>query len=131
MLKSLHHLVQLGQKRDVYICDYRDALKQCQVDIMAFYITERTKIQHDVFWDFKALAGLRHEAIPMRWVYNALNLNTDMCEYPHITPTGHSVRCPYRDLITGETQSITHDIFTQIVTDVMAQSTGKAFLSPT
>lgn len=29
MLKSLHHLMQLGQKRDVYICDYLDALKQC------------------------------------------------------------------------------------------------------
>jgi hypothetical protein len=27
MLKCLHHLMQLGQKRDVYICDYLDALK--------------------------------------------------------------------------------------------------------
>jgi hypothetical protein len=95
--------MQLGQKRDVYICDYLDALKQCQADITVFYIIERTKFQHDVFWDFKALVGLQHEAIPMRWVYNALNLNTDVCEYLHITPTCHSVRCAHQDLITGET----------------------------
>jgi hypothetical protein len=49
MLNPLHHLMQLGQKRDVYICDYLDALKQCQTDISMFYIIERTKFQHDIF----------------------------------------------------------------------------------
>jgi hypothetical protein len=125
MLKSLHQLMQLGQKRDVYICDYLDALRQCQADITAFYITDRTKYQQDVFWDFKALLELRHEAIPMRWVYDALNLNTDAYEYLHITPIGHSVRCTHRDLVTGESEPITHDLFRKIVGDVMEQSTGE------
>jgi hypothetical protein len=102
-LSCLHSLIQLGQKRDIFICDYLSALKQCQAKIMAYYIDEKTKFQRDVFWDFKALVGMRHEAIPMRWVYDALNLNSDAQEYLHITPTGRSVRCAYRDLITGET----------------------------
>jgi hypothetical protein len=124
MLKSLHQSTQLGQKRDVYICDYLDALKQCQANITAFYINDKSKYQHDVFWDFKALARLRHEAIPMRWVYNALNLNTDACEYLYITPIGHSIRCAHRDLVTGESEPITHDLFLKIVEDVKEQSTG-------
>jgi hypothetical protein len=124
MLKSLHHLMQLSQKRDVYICDYLDALKRCQADIRSFYINDRTKFQHDVFWDFKSLAGLRHEAIPMRWVYNALNLNADACEYLYLIPTGHSVRCVHRDLKMGEAQPITHELFAQILEEVMDQSTG-------
>jgi hypothetical protein len=83
--------MQLGQKRDVYICNYLDALKRCQANITSFYINDRTKFQHDVFWDFKALAGLWHEARPMKWIYNELNLNANACEYLHLTPTGHSV----------------------------------------
>jgi hypothetical protein len=118
MLKSVHHLMQLGQKRDVYICNYLDALKWCQADITFFYINERTKFQHDVFWHFKALVGLRHEAILMRWVCNALNLNADACEYLPLTLTGHSVRRVHRDLITGEAQPITHELFAQILEEV-------------
>jgi hypothetical protein len=129
MLKSLHQLMQLGQKRDVYICDYLDALKRCQVDITAFYINDMTKFQHEVFWDFKAFTGLRHEAIPMRWVYNALNLNADACEYLHLIPIGHSVRCMHRDLITGEAQPITHELFAHILEEVMKQSTGVSTFS--
>lgn len=51
-LKSLHQLIQLDQKWDVYICDYLDALKQCKANITAFHIIDRTKFQHDVFWNF-------------------------------------------------------------------------------
>jgi hypothetical protein len=29
MLKCLHSLMQLGQKRDIFICDYLSALKRC------------------------------------------------------------------------------------------------------
>ena len=125
MLKCLHTLMQLGQKRDIFICDYLTALKRCQAEITSYYIDEQSKFQHDVFWDFKALAGMRHDAIPMRWVYDALNLNSDAQEYLHITPTGHSVRCAHRDLVTGETKPISHDLFLNILNSAMEQSTGE------
>lgn len=59
----------------------------------------------------------------MRWVYNALNLNADACEYLHLTPTGHPVRCVHRDLIMEEAQPITYEFFVQILEEVMNQST--------
>jgi hypothetical protein len=65
----------------------------------------------------------------MRWVYGALNLNSNACEYLHITPTGHSVRCVHRDLVTGASQPITHDMFLIILEDVMEQSTGQCITS--
>jgi hypothetical protein len=61
----------------------------------------------------------------MRWVYDALNLNSDGQEYLHITPTGRSVHCAHRDLITGETRPITHELFLNIIDSAMEQSTGE------
>jgi hypothetical protein len=40
MLKCLHNLMQLGQKRDVFICDFLSALKHCQANITAYYMSE-------------------------------------------------------------------------------------------
>jgi hypothetical protein len=94
---------------------------------MVYYIDEKSRFQHDVFWDFKALVGMRHDAIPMRWVYDALNLNSDAHEYLHITPTGYYVRCSYRDLVTGKRQPITHELFLSIINSAMEQSTGEYF----
>jgi hypothetical protein len=127
MLKCLHSLIQLGQKRDIFICDYLSALKRCQAKITVYYIDEKSRFQHDVFWDFKALVGMRHDAIPMKWVYNALNLNSDAHECLHITPTGYYVRCSHRDLVTRKRQPITHELFLSIINSVMEQSTGEYF----
>jgi hypothetical protein len=68
---------------------------------------------------------MKHDTIPMRWVYDALNLNSDAQEYLYITPTGHSVRCSHRDLVTGETQPITHELYLSIIEKAMEQSTGE------
>jgi hypothetical protein len=82
MLRSFHSLMQFVQKTDVYICDYLVA------DITAYYINSHTRFKHDVFWDFTMLSAVRHDAIPMRWVYNALNFNGDTEEYLHLTLGG-------------------------------------------
>jgi hypothetical protein len=119
MLKCLHSLMQLGQNRDIFICDYLTVLKRCQAEITSYYIDEKSKFQHDAFWDFKALVGMRHVTIPMRWVYDALNLNSNAQEYLHITSTGHSVRCTHRNLVTGETKPITHELFLNIIDSAM------------
>jgi hypothetical protein len=103
-------------------------LKRCQVEITSYYIDEKSKFQHDAFWDFKALVGMWHDAIPMRWVYDALNLNSDAQEYLHITPTGHSIRYAHRDLVIGETKPITHELFLNIIDSTMQQSTGECIL---
>ena len=106
MLKCLHSLMQFFQKQDVFICDLLAAIKFHQTDITIYYINQDTMFQHNVFWDFKALSTLKHDAIPMRWVYDASNLNIDACEYLHITPIGHSIKCIHRNLVIGESEPI-------------------------
>jgi hypothetical protein len=68
MLKSLHSLMQFAQKRNVFISDYLAAVKECQAEITSFYVDPTEGFTQDVFWDFKALITLKHDAIPMRWV---------------------------------------------------------------
>jgi hypothetical protein len=69
LLKCLHSLMQFSQKQDVFICDLLAAIKLHQTDITVYYINQKTRFQHDVFWDFKALSTLRHDAIPMRMMH--------------------------------------------------------------
>jgi hypothetical protein len=102
MLKCLRSLMQFAQKKDVFICDLLDAIKLHQTDITKYYINEESRFQHDVFWDFKALSTIRHDAISMKWVYDAPNLNIDVYEYLHIILIGYSIKCAHRDFVIGE-----------------------------
>jgi hypothetical protein len=71
------------------------------------------------------LSAVRHDAIPMHWVYDALNLNGEAEEYLHLTPGGYSFKAMHRDLVTGVMKLINPALFAKILADVKALATGK------
>jgi hypothetical protein len=54
-----------------------------------------------------------------------LDLNTLGVDFLAFTPIGHSIRAEHRDLITGQPQGVTKELFATIVEDIKALATGK------
>jgi hypothetical protein len=125
MLRSLNSFMEFAQSRNVFISDYLAAVKECQMEITAFYIDSVTKFIQDQFWDFNALIEVKHDGIPMRWVPEPMDLNTLGVEFLAFTPVGHSIRAEHRDLVTGLPEGITKELFATIVDDVKALATCK------
>jgi hypothetical protein len=104
--------MQFAQSRDVFVCDYIATIQVCQAEITSFYIDDATAFSQDMFWDFKALCQTQHDAIPLAWVSNDLDLNFEGLEYLHFAPTGHSIRviarktCQFCCILSS-----THEIF--------------------
>ena len=72
------------------------AIHICITEVTSFYMDESTAFSQDIFWDFKALVQVKHDAIPMSWVQRAFDLNSDVAEVLHFTPVGFSIPASYR-----------------------------------
>ena len=72
LLRSVHSLIQFAQGQDLFVCNYVAAIQMCIVETTAFYVDDSTAFTQDLFWDFKALSSMRHDAIPMAWVQRHL-----------------------------------------------------------
>jgi hypothetical protein len=83
--------MQFAQGREVFVCDYVSPIQICMAEVIAFYVDDNTAFSQDIFWDFKALTEVRHNAIPMSWVQSALDLNSSSEEHLHFTPIGHII----------------------------------------
>jgi hypothetical protein len=65
-------LMQFAQGRNLFVCNYMAVIQMCIVEITAFYVDDSIAFTQDIFWDFKALSGVKHDAIPMAWVQRHL-----------------------------------------------------------
>ena len=67
--------------------------------ITAFYVVDTIAFSQDIFWNFKALEQVRHDAIPMFWMDVAVDLNEfEGAEHAHLycSPVGHSILAYYQ-----------------------------------
>ena len=123
LLRCVHSLMQFAQGRNVFVCDYVAAIHICIAEVTAFYIDDSTAFTQDVFWDFKALVQVKHNAIPMTWVQRAFDLNSDAAEVLHFTPVGYSIPATYRQSGT-EGVPVTREVYAHIVDDVQELCKG-------
>ena len=107
------------------------AVKICQADLNSMYIDSETAFTQPQFWDFNALLTQRHDAIPMKWVSNELDLNSEGIEYLSFEPKGCSIRATHRpegQRLVGI--PVTRDVFAAIILAVKSQARGKLLHSP-
>jgi len=97
MLRVIHSLMQFVQKVDAFVCDMLVAVKICQADLNSMYISSETAFTQPQFLDFNALLTQKHDAIPMKWVSNELDLNSEGVEYLSFEPTCHNIRVVHRE----------------------------------
>jgi hypothetical protein len=100
MLRLTQSLMKYAQRNDVFVCDFLAGVKRLQKDLNDMYKEERTAFIQHAFWDFNALVLGHHDAIPMMWVTDALDLNSSSVEYLSFSPKDHNIRAIFRDLVT-------------------------------
>jgi hypothetical protein len=126
LLRCVHSLMKFSQGRDIFVCDYMAAIQVCISEITAFYIDDTTAFSQDIFWDFKALEQVRHDAIPMSWVDAAFDLNeSDGIEHAHLyfSPPGHSIQA-YHLYGDGQKSAVTRALYVDIISDVKSLCKG-------
>jgi hypothetical protein len=110
--------MQFAQGRDLFVCDYVVAIQMCIVEITAFYVDDSTAFTQDLFWDFKALSSVRHDAIPMAWVPKALDLNSEGLDYLHFILSTHSIQAAHQDSSTRASFPVTQVLYASIIEEV-------------
>ena len=86
MLRVVHSLMQYAQKVDAFVCDMLAAVRICHANLNSMYISSETAFSQPQFLDFNALLTQKHDDIPMQWVSNELDLNSEGVEYLSIEP---------------------------------------------
>jgi hypothetical protein len=63
--------------------------------------------------------------IPLRWVSDALDLNSAGLEFLAFEPPSHSIRAIFKNPVTKDSMLVTREVFAAIITQVKAQATRK------
>jgi len=66
-LDFVHTLIKLTQSHDVFICDFVNTVKVCQLDLYYFYFDPYTKFEDLAFDELKTLESLTSKNLPMSW----------------------------------------------------------------
>jgi hypothetical protein len=89
-------------------------------DMLQYYIESGTTFSQPSFWDFNALYAAIHDAIPIAWVTNDLDLNASGVEYLIFTPKDHKILATFWDPVMKSESRVTHDVFVAIIDNVKA-----------
>ena len=90
----------------------------CISEVYSVYLDDHVAFTHDVFYDFKGLVDVKHDAIPMSWVQGSFDLNSYVAEVLHFMPIGHSIPATYREAGKQTVQMVTREVYAGIVHDV-------------
>ena len=121
--------MQFAQGCEVFVYEYVSTIQICIAEMTAFYVDDNIAFSQDIFWDFKAMTEVRHDAIPMSWMQSALDLNFSSEEHLHFIPTGHIIQAFHWHGETGEASPVTRSVFASIVEDVKDLCKGKSQIS--
>jgi hypothetical protein len=90
-------LIKCTQGRDVFICDFVEAIKMCKVKLYELYIDHECKFKDEVFNAFHSLLILKHDGLPLLFI-KSLTIDDDWCATKF---NGHTTLVHFWDQIVG------------------------------
>ncbi len=78
LLELVHTLVKYTQEKDVYICDFVEAIKMCKVKLYELYIDHECKFKDEVFSAFHSLLARKHDGLPLLFIKSP-TIDDDWC----------------------------------------------------
>jgi hypothetical protein len=64
----VHTLIKYTQGKDVYICDFVEAIKMCKVKLYELYINHECKFKDEAFNAFHSLLVGKHDGLPLLFI---------------------------------------------------------------
>jgi hypothetical protein len=99
LLDTVHYLIKLSQARDIFICDFMQAIKLCQEELARKFIDADTAYNISDFQQYTSLISMTCENIPLKW--NELSGGSGICHL--MFNFGHTqVFAHYHDKGTGQ-----------------------------
>ncbi len=77
-LDSMHTLIKLAQSHDVFICDFIDVVKVCQLELYCLYFDPYTRFDDPPFDELKVFESFTNKKLLMNWCKD-LNDNEADC----------------------------------------------------
>jgi hypothetical protein len=122
LLDAVHYLAKFFQARDIFICDFMQAIKVCQDELARKFIDGATAFGESDFPSYSDLTSMRCEDIPLEW--KELSGDSGIC---HLTFNfGHTqVFARYHDKETGQSLFVTQEEFYRYQDNVQRQFAGQ------
>jgi hypothetical protein len=121
LFSCVHLLCKFSQSRDVFICDFLEAVKVAQGELAAKYIEPQTAFGEHDFREYHDLLALQHKAIPMAWKELPGDSGIKYLYFDFET-TNVFARC--HDKCTGELQFVTEEELHRCQLNVERQISG-------
>ena len=67
MLNTVHCLIKLTQARDIFVCDFMQAIKVCQNELLRMFIEPSSAFQTVEFARYSEIINLKSADIPLEW----------------------------------------------------------------
>jgi hypothetical protein len=68
LLELVHTLIKYTQGKDVYICDFVEAIKMCRTKLYELYIDLKCKFKDEVFNVFHILLARKHDGLLLLFI---------------------------------------------------------------
>lgn len=126
LVNAVHSLIKLSQARDVFICDFLQAVKLCQSELARMFIDGTTTYNKSDFKTYSELVSLSCADIPLQW--RPIPGDSGLCHllFAFEHKSGHThvyARC--HDKTTGNHLFVTHEEFNRIQDNIERQFGGK------
>jgi len=67
LLNAMHVLIKLSQARDIFVCDFMQAIKLCQSELARLFIDCESSYSKEDFPAYNDLVSLQCKHIPLQW----------------------------------------------------------------
>ena len=126
MVNAVHCLIKLSQARDIFICDFMQAIKICQDELARMFIEHSTAYSREDFTRYNDLVNLKCDDIPLEW--RDLDGNSGVSHL--VLNFGvTSIWATCNDKVTGNKIFVTHHDYYRAQDSVEQQFSGIYFFS--
>ena len=122
LVNAVHSLIKLTQSRDVFICDFLQALRVCQNELARMFIDQATAFKTVEFALYEDLLNLRSAEIPLEWRPLAGDSGISHLVFNLGIATVWA-RC--NDNLTGNLIFVTHEEYYRVQLNVERQFSSK------
>jgi len=68
LLELIHTLIKYTLGKDVYICDFVEAIKMCRAKLYELHIDPKCKFKDETFNAFHSLLARKHDGLPLLFI---------------------------------------------------------------
>lgn len=116
-------MMQFVQSRDVYICDFVAALKECQLQLSTMFLDPDTAFKFDAFSLLHGLEETCSPTIRLKWVSDLNEADVEHLAFQR-SEVSNNIWLYQTDFVTGVQKLVTREIWAEAIQKLKLAITG-------